>query len=183
MPQRLQEKLGENDPPEMVKFRKDLEAELEKVPGKAVWDGVNYGVAALFPVLLLAGGVGLLNLKPWGRAVSVVYAVLSLATKVLGLVFFFAFFMPVFRPLLEVIRHQNVQAARIIELFTYAGAVFGVLVTMTYPLAVLIVMLLPSTAAAFHRRPPVSWEEEPFERRRPRAEDRSAPDERWDGSS
>src|SRR5262245_52884108 len=48
----------------------------EKAPEAKVVEQVSMGMSLLFTCLLIAGGVGLLQMRPWGRLLSLLYGFL-----------------------------------------------------------------------------------------------------------
>ena len=97
---------------------------------------------------LLAAGIGLLMLKPWGRTVSIVYAIFTILQTIVGIVLNYLLML---RPLLEEAQHKSGPEA--------AGAIGGAIggtvggcAGLIYPVLLLIFMLRPNVVAAF--RPP-----------------------------
>jgi hypothetical protein len=99
---------------------------------------------------LLAAGIGLLQLRPWARRLSIAYAIYGLVMIPLGTVVNCVFLLP---PLLEQARqHQGPEAAGAIG--GAIGGTFGGCVGIIYPIFLLIFMLRANVKAAFRPAPP-----------------------------
>jgi hypothetical protein len=157
------------------KVQQDLPQRMEKefaakVPGYQVAKYGALAVAILLSILMLIAGAGLLAMKPWARSLSIVYALLSIANHIFSLVYAFAFTIPAanefFREAAadkEVAQFASLMQA-MLPVSTIVAAVF-----VAFPITVLIVMLLPSVAAAFRGKgmpeePPDYYDERPDER-------------------
>lgn len=145
---------GPNPPPQVraqQAFQKRLEAHIaSELPWQQAYTGVGLGIDLLLDVLLLAAGVGLLSLRPWARTLSLGYAWLSLATKVVGIIVF-CFTWPAMSAFLRQEAAADpalAQMANVIPIAVFAGLLFS-LVLAVYPLAVLIILTRPSVVAAF----------------------------------
>lgn len=115
-------------------------------PAYAVWLKVCIPLGLLSCAALLAAGIGLLRLKSWARILSIGYAIYAIAFGILGMVVNFIFLI---RPMLDQARQQQgAQAAG-----AMGGAIGGSLggcFGLIYPVLLLIFMLRPNVAAAFH---------------------------------
>jgi hypothetical protein len=113
------------------------------------YQAFTYGQLAVS--LLLVGGVGLLNMRPWGRSLSLVYAPLSILNRLFGVVYGFAVVLPVTREYLQLVARQNPRMAGAVA----GGEIGGIIglvasfVVILYPIAVLVILLHPRVAAAF----------------------------------
>jgi hypothetical protein len=99
---------------------------------------------------LIAAGLGLLGLKPWGRTLSMAYAIYAIVFAVAGMgINLFLMIQPLFE---QAPPHQELAVAGAIggPLSGTIGGCFGPI----YPIVLLAFMLRPTVAAAF--RPPSS---------------------------
>lgn len=143
--------------PKQKQLQVDLEKQLnEKLPHNKLITGMNLGIGFVFSAVLIAAGFGLLNMQAWGRLLSLAYAGLSLMHKVFMAIYNLAFALPATREVFKVLKAnlgpQERQAAPMfdfIETFATIGVTVDPFIRMVYPVAVLIIMLLPSVAAAF----------------------------------
>jgi hypothetical protein len=134
----------------------EIQMHLRALPG---YQAVEYGELAaniLFGIILLAAGVGLLNMQPWARALSLTYVPLAICAH-LGS-FFYALLVVI--PGLDTIMHGLAALAppaataqvELMGTFTKmimaTGAFIGLLF-ITYPIAVLVVLTRAPVVAAF----------------------------------
>ena len=134
----------------------DLQAKLEKnlnekVPAyKAVQIG-SLVINLVLSILMIAGGIGLLQLMAWGRTVSIVYALLSILNHIFTVIYAFAFSVPAARAIFQDLIGQDPQAqpfVSIVEVAMTGGVIVGALFVI-YPIIVLIVMFRPAVVRAF----------------------------------
>lgn len=144
--------------PKQAKLQKALQEKLEaKVPNMKTFERVNTGIDAGLSILLLVCGIGLLKLQQWARLGSIAYAIIDIGYKIYIVVFLIMFLQgPIDDTITEVMRDQNINdpAFRQIMQFALIGGISGAAFCgMIYPVAVLIVMLLPSVSKAFRQLP------------------------------
>jgi len=133
---------------------RQLEAALEKrLPGyKAFAIGILLLDLTLCG-LMIGGGVGLVKMQPWGRTLTIVYALFSLVMKIVNVAFAALVTAPV---------TKEVMAGMAAQMGGREGALFGQIMDVTmgiavwapvclciYPIVVLVIMLQPHVAAAF----------------------------------
>src|SRR5262249_10933234 len=70
---------------EFQRFQEDVTKAAENPPGGKAYQVTSLGVDLLLSLMLLIGGIGLLNMQPWGRLLSLVYAFLSIVYHIVGL--------------------------------------------------------------------------------------------------
>jgi hypothetical protein len=125
----------------------------ERVPFYALYQGEGLVVGLVFSVLLIASGVGLLRLRPWGRTLSLVYVPLSIPQTLFGAFYTFVYVNPATQEAVRQTPQPNLQAAQVSAqasgMMTTMLTAFIFLVVLAYPVIVLIVMMLPSVVAAF----------------------------------
>jgi hypothetical protein len=173
--------------PQQERLEKDIEKAIEeKVPYTWVVTYASLAVDVVLCTLLLAGGFGLLNMQPWGRTVSLVYAVLSILSKICALSYAVVYSLPAVQSVGQELSRKGGEAAAMgmgIQIASYF-AVITPLVTLIYPVAVLIILLLPSVATAFRADgvPKAGDEAEDYDDRRQalgRPDDRFQEGDHW----
>jgi hypothetical protein len=110
-------------------------------------------VSLVLNILLIVAGIGLLNVRPWGRGLSIGYSILTIVSRV-GMILFE---LIVVAPALE--RLPGGGQANPVE---SAIGIFITVAIIGYAVVLLIVMLTPSVAAAFGRRPALDHEADRF---------------------
>lgn len=125
-------------------------------------------ISIIISIVVLAKGIGLLSMKPWARQVSIVYGVVQALVLLIGLVYNLAVMQPNMPKVEEdlkkwlaaqpnippevakAMREQKHQADNPGQtILNTVSSLFGLLVGLVYPIAVLIVMLQPSVKRAF----------------------------------
>ena len=117
-------------------------------PGYLLWMKITLPIGILVCGITIVAGIGLLNLKSWGRTLSVAYGIYGIVAGVLGVILNFVFIM---QPLMEQASQKSgPEAAALIggAIGGTVGGCFG----MIYPVLLLIFMFRPKVVAAF--RPP-----------------------------
>src|SRR5438105_717931 len=67
----------------------------QRIPGWYFWEVGKIAVGLLLSILLIVAGIGLLNMRKWGRVLSFVYAILTLPLQVGYVLFQFLLAIPV----------------------------------------------------------------------------------------
>lgn len=167
-------KLAAAGDPRQADLQDRIEEEMAKrIPGFTTYEIVNAIETLIMALVLIVSGVGLLNMQAWARYLSITYAVLGIVFTIAGLIFSFLFIMPAMKPIFqEVARNEPPEVANMMETFASVAMVGAGCCGLIYPVAVLIVMLLPSVSSAF--RAPVLLGPE-----REDDEDYYDPGERW----
>jgi hypothetical protein len=130
----------------------------------------------IMSIVLVAGGIGLMQMQAWGRWASIFYGVVTILTSLAGLVFQIAYLNPAMekwnRDLQADIQKQQQArgvrgappppnpAAGFSGSSNPAGAVAGAVIGMAYSIALLIAMFLPQVSAAFASGPARRLDEE-----------------------
>ena len=119
----------------------------DHVPGYRAFTIGGLAFSFLLDTLLLSGGIGLLMMQPWARWVSVAYAPLSILVRLASFIYQLVWVLPVTQELYA----KNPAMAGMSSIVSISGGIglFLSLLFVLYPIAVLVIMLLPSTAAAF----------------------------------
>jgi hypothetical protein len=137
--------------------RRNIPFFMEVTIGQAVFDIV-------MSLVLLISGIGLLRLRGWARQMCLVYAILSIVVRLGGMVYGIAVVQPatpqVEKEIEDFIIAKGIPAGKqkgnpmannpIVGNLT---SVFGTAFSLTYPVVVLVLMLLPNVVAAFNRPP------------------------------
>jgi hypothetical protein len=123
----------------------------ERIPLYWAYTVTNRVSSLLSSILMVVSGVGLLLMRSWGRWLAVVYAALSLLVNLVGFVYTILFFNPAYA---EVFRRLPPQSdeEQLASTFARVGGPALSCGMMIYPLAVLVILLLPSVGAAFRPR-------------------------------
>ena len=119
----------------------------DNVPGYSAFTFGSLGFGILLDGLLIAAGVGLLSVRPWARWLSLIYAPLSILYHIATFFYQLLLVMPATDKLFS----QNpalVGMSSILSVSSGIGLFVGLLFTI-YPITVIIILLLPSTAATF----------------------------------
>jgi hypothetical protein len=129
-----------------------------KLPGYRFYTSFSSVMSLVLSAALVAGGLGLLWLKPWGHWLSTGYGVASILTELVVLLYGILYLNPLE---MELLRNNppppGVNQQQVDLIAGIAGTVGSAMPCcfMIYPIAVLVVMFLPSTLAAFSGgRPP-----------------------------
>jgi hypothetical protein len=138
-------------PGEIMKYYND------NVPGYQAFTIGSIAVSILLDVMLLSAGIGLLNMRPWARMLSFVYAPMSILNRIGTFIYQLIFVMPA----TEKFYAQNPVFAGMSSFMsiTTGMGLFVNLLFILYPIAVLVVLLMPSTVAAFRGEPPARVED------------------------
>jgi hypothetical protein len=113
-------------------------------PAYAAWLKLCIPLGLLSCTVLLVAGIGLLCLKSWARTVSIAYAIYDICMHILSTAVSSIF---LFQPFLK--NHQDSEAAAT-AMFGLIGGGTAVCLGLIYPILLLVFMLRPTVAAAFH---------------------------------
>jgi hypothetical protein len=113
-------------------------------PTYSAWTKVSLSFGALACLVLLAAGIGLLKLQPWGRKLSIGYAIYAIVAALAGTAVNAMVLIP---PVLQAGDHQGPEYAGMVggAIGGTIGGCFGVV----YPILLLIFMTRPKIVAAF----------------------------------
>jgi hypothetical protein len=145
------------DPQEMVKQIQ------ERMPSYIYTVGMAHeAVGVVLSILLIIAGIGLLQMRPWARILSILYGFTNVVIKIAYAVYTFILVLPAQREVNQIVFQQirgqaktRQEQAMLEAIMNMAdmGAVIGSLVvpivTMAYPIVVLVIMFLKSTRQAF----------------------------------
>lgn len=140
-----------------AQMQKDMNRELEvamekRLPNhKAVTIGLLLLDLGLCGVMI-AGAVGLVQMQPWGRTLTIVYALFSLVMKVVVLTKSLLVDVPatkeVFGAMAMDMGREGATFSQIMDMVMTVAA-WSTLCFAIYPIVVLVIMLQPHVAAAF----------------------------------
>ncbi len=117
-------------------------------------------------VLMIAAGVGLVRMRPWGRTCSFVYGGVSIVSQVGRLVYTAGFFLPAMSDFYESLTGPASglpPGFGTIMKYALIGGVAVSLLGFVYPIIVLVLLSRRSVRAAFSGVP-VGGEEDPYDR-------------------
>lgn len=145
-------------PPPMPPNAFDIMKQLnDAIPGYRAFTIVSLALNFLIDMLLISSGIGLLKMQPWARWLSLVYASISILFHLGTFVYQLIWVLPATKSLFA----NTSMPAGFSSLVTVSSGI-GVVVNLLYaiyPVAVIVVLLLPSTAAAFRGETPVPQED------------------------
>ena len=95
-------------------------------------------------VVLVAAGVGLLSVKPWGRQLSIGYGIYAILSGIVGSIFNYYI---VVRPMMNEIGAQGQNEA--VAIGGAIGGIFGGCISLIYPVLLLFFMFTARVKAAF----------------------------------
>ncbi len=128
-----------------------FEAMRREIPGYVPVTILSLTLGVLMAVLLIVAGIGLLNMRGWGRVLSIVYGIVTILTQIGAMIYQFAYVNPAMQRV-----HENLPPAfrggmsgdpTFNAIMSMLGAILG----MVYAIVLLIMMLLPGVSAAFGR--------------------------------
>ena len=129
---------------EMAKGNPVLQ-KMQANPAFGVYSNVSAGLGFVFTLVLLAGGVGLLRMRPWGRTASIVYGVYGIIAAVVGSAVAFLFILA---PLLQE-AEKLPPAERAAVIGGVGGGAIGACFGMVYPILLLVFMFRKNVVDAF----------------------------------
>src|SRR5262245_34457852 len=155
-------------------------ANLPKFPADVlVYFGIAMVYSLIMSVLLLASGIGLLNMRDWARRGSIAYGVVTIAGSLINTQVYVAFVAPQMQKWQSAIQEQaqqqqQRQGMRPTPMYqpnqspflNAISSIGGAIIGTAYAVALLVVMFLPHVRAAFegrHVRRRVDWDREPDE--------------------
>ena len=145
-----------SNPPDMWDTMKYMDA---NVPGWRIYQITAAVLGLALSIALLAAGIGLILMKPWARGLSIAYAFGSILLQVGAMLYMVVYVTPVQVALYDQLPPTpGIPAAQQQSITTMSKTIAGctpffAVPGLIYPAAVLIVMLLPSVAAAFRGEP------------------------------
>jgi hypothetical protein len=135
--------------------QQDFETELERrAPGYKAVQVTELIVGFVTSGLMIASGIGLLNMRPWGRTTAIVYAALSIAVRIPSVIYSAAFVLPAMNAVLDTLPGANQGPGAAVAQGIKFGLIFGLVIgflTIIYPIIVLCVMLNGKVSAAFRK--------------------------------
>ena len=110
----------------------------------AFWSGAMAGAAGILALLELAGGIGVLSLKPWARKALLSYAVGAIVAGLVGTIFNITVMMPKLSQIPQN-RPEVRMTIQLMPIMTIGGFLLGLIL----PVCVLIFMTRAKVKAAF----------------------------------
>ncbi len=134
---------------------------------------IKIGSNLTLSLVMIISGIGLLKMQSWGRMLSILYTLLSILEKVFMAGYTVVVSIPAAQEFVKPIaaRGQEGQAmALTMQIMVFGMVVISVL-SMTYPIIVLIIMFRPKIVAAFRGEAVLPADQD--------VDDRYEEDERW----
>lgn len=122
---------------------------IQNNPAYAAWMKICILLGLIVIPALLAAGIGLLMLKPWARIISIIYAIYTIVSGLIGSVINYLFLI---QPLMQQAQDKQGSEAAGAAIGGAVGGIIGGCVGLIYPVLLLIFMFRPHVMAAF--RPP-----------------------------
>lgn len=113
-------------------------------PVYAAFSYVSLGLGLVATIVIAAAGIGLLTSKAWGRTLSIVWAVYSLAMTVIGFVLNYVY---LFGPMMENTGRMPAGPQRTAAMVGVIGGFVGLGLALIYPVILLIFMNRPVLVA------------------------------------
>lgn len=153
------------------------------IPGVVPYFIVTLGIGFIFNIVIIVAGFGLLKMKKWARTASILYGVVTIVLVLGSAVYQLTIYNPgalkatqEWTKMMEQKLGPNAGGRRPPPQPAFTGmassiatTVFGTMIGLIYPIAVLWVMYLPGVVAAFQRagesKPLEQEEDELYERR------------------
>jgi hypothetical protein len=151
--------------PKIRELKEVIESMTRHIPSMVPFMVGNLLFSAIVNIILIVAGIGLLKMHGWARITSIFCAVATILEQIASLVYRFTVVNPGVEAWQREFLARHPGAAMQENPFAGNAAinsameVFGTLVQMAYAIALLIVMLLPTVAAAF-RAPPAEFDRE-----------------------
>lgn len=98
---------------------------------------IQAGLGGIASIVLLIAGIGLLKMQPFGRTLSIGYAIYDILSKIVFLVINLILMMPVF----ETVQQEAPGAAGALGGLLMGSAACGLIFTLIYPIVLLIFMM------------------------------------------
>jgi hypothetical protein len=137
-------------PPPGAQALPDVDAIMRaKLPHYAAMQYGGLALGLIAGTVMLVGGIGLLRMRPWARWLSIGYACYNIVSSIIGFIFTLTVTLPAMREVLaEPLPQQAFSAMSMAEAMTTL-ILYGSLVLLVYPIALLIVMFLPHVREPF----------------------------------
>lgn len=114
-------------------------------PAFSLWMKIALVLGVLGSIALIAAGIGLLQMKPWGRLLSIAYGVYAILLAIVSGIMNYKFLVA---PLLQ--EAQNKQGPEAAGAIGGAfGGVIGGCISLIYPVLLIIFMTRPKVVTAF----------------------------------
>jgi hypothetical protein len=136
---------------EMKQMQDEMQKAMESAAGsQAVQIGAVVADLAI-SIIMIVSGIGLLQLRPWGRSLSILYAILSISLKILEAVYAFAVTGPIINEFINTHTASGPEQQFMFSVMRMVAIIPPIiqLVCMIYPIVVLIIMFRPAVVAAF----------------------------------
>ncbi|MFN4259598.1 MAG: hypothetical protein ACK4RK_09885 [Gemmataceae bacterium] len=141
---------------EQQRFQQEFEKRVEEsISAYKTIQLAEKGLGVALSIMMLASGVGLLQMQAWGRQLAIGYASISIALKIFGLIFAVVFVIPVVNETMELMvsradmEMRDQEMLKTVASFVMVFMVGAIFITMIYPIIVLCFMLSSTVKRAF----------------------------------
>jgi hypothetical protein len=119
---------------------------MQQNPAYAMYTNISMVIGAVFTLVLGLAGIGLLMLRPWGRWLSIAYAVFSIISLIVNSLINYYFLV---MPLIDKVAAAQPGQEKAAAMGGIVGMVGGICIGPIYPVILLIFMYRPNVKAAF----------------------------------
>jgi len=109
------------------------------------WTQATVILGAIASAVLIASGVGLLNMKPWARVAAIGYSWYTIVIMLIGVIMLWFF---VYSPLLDELKTIQDTVQKTLLMGGLLGGLVGGLIGLIYPVMLLVFMTRPRLVAA-----------------------------------
>lgn len=131
-----------------------------EIPGYTAFLIISTSLGFLLAVLLLTSGIGLLNLQPWARVLSLLYAVVTILTQIGALIYTLGYVNPAMARWERDLMGEMARVGRPMPpgglgtnlTFNNAMSLVVGILWIVYAIVLIVIMLQPHVSAAFAGR-------------------------------
>jgi hypothetical protein len=124
-----------------------------EIPGYVPFEFGSWILSLILGTLLLVSGIGLLNMRPWARTLSLLYAPIKIVFEIGALIYTVVLVTPVQARWMEAeFARKGVPAGNMASMFsglTAAVLFVGAAITIGYAIVLMIVLMRPNVREAF----------------------------------
>jgi hypothetical protein len=119
---------------------------MRQSPAFAMYINISMVVGGVFTLALLLAGVGLLMFRPWGRHLSIIYAIFAIISLIVNSLINYYFLVA---PMIDKLAAAQPGQEKAAAIGAIVGMVAGTCMGPVYPVILLIFMFRPNVKAAF----------------------------------
>jgi hypothetical protein len=147
--------------PKLIQAKEVIDSMTREVPGLIPFLVFGSVLGVILAIILIVGGIGLLNMQNWARVLCIVYSIVSIVAQLGSLVYRLAVLNPALAQWERNWAALHGGPARVEggplgsnALVNNVSEVVGTGISLAYAIILLVIMLLPTTVAAFRGRLP-----------------------------